>query len=119
MQSHYRYKRTRCAISGNVTLPEDKALSRIAVAVEGVHGTEGVYCVAEINGSLTGFPERAPGYKANQWEHRVLDSDKNNTFYMDIPDEYRGSSIKISAVFSDHEKAHNCSCDVYAIPDHD
>lgn len=118
MQAHYRYKKTRCVMTGEFIIPEDTALPRLAVAVEGEHGSEGVYCVAESNGEFTGFTDRAPGYKANHWEHRVIDSDKNNTFYMDIPEEWQGRKIKIHAVFSDSRKAHSCRCDVYTIPSH-
>ncbi len=119
MQAHYRYKQSRALISGEIKLPENySALPRLAVAVEGEHGTEGVYCVAEINGKLCGFPERAPEYKANQWEHRVLDKDKNNTFFVNLPEGLEGETIKLYAVFSDYNKAKNCKCDVYLTPIH-
>lgn len=118
MQAHYRYKKTCCVMSGEFILPEDRMLPRLAVAVEGEHGTESVYCVAEIDGKFTGFPDRAPGYKANQWEHAVINSDKNNTFYMDIPEEWQGKKVKIHAVFSDKGKAQTCRCDVYSTANH-
>ncbi len=118
MQAHYRYKKTQTVKSAEFILPDLSSLPRIAVAIEGEHGTEGVYCVAEINGKFTGFTERAPEYKANQWEHRVLDSDKNNTFYMILPDSAKGQRIKIYAVFSDRRKAENCTCNVYLTPVH-
>ena len=119
MQAHYRYKKTRAVISGSITIPENySVLPRLAVAVEGEHGTEGVYCVAEIGGKFFGFPERAPEYKANQWEHRVLDKDKNNTFYINLPEGLEGETIKLYAVFSDSYKAERCTCDVYLTPVH-
>lgn len=118
MQSHYRYKKTKAVKSGEFILPDCSRLPRICVAVNGVHGTEGVYVTAEIDGEFTGFPERAPEYKANQWEHRVLDSDKNNTFYMTLPENLSGKKIKLHAVFSDERKARECQCDVYLIAEH-
>lgn len=117
MQAHYRYKKARCVKSGEFTLPCYDGLSRLTVAVNGIHGTEAVYCTAEIDGSLIGFPDRAPSYKANQWEHRVLDSDKNNTFYLDLPEGLQGKTVKIHAVFSSW-KADECTCDVYLSPIH-
>lgn len=95
MQSHYRYKKNRTVKSAEFTLPDIDALPRLAVAVEDEHGTENVYCAAEINGRFLGFPERVPEYKANRREHRVLDSDKNNTFYMILPESAKGKKIKI------------------------
>ncbi len=119
MQAHYSYKKTRALISGEIKLPEDySALPRLTVAVEGEHGTEGVYCVAEIKGKLFGFPERAPEYKANQWEHMVLNKDKNNTFFINLPEGLEGETIKLYAVFSDYNKAKTCRCDVYLSPTH-
>ena len=118
MQAHYRYKQTRAVISGEITLPDYKRLPRLAVAIEGEHGTEGVYCVAEIGGKFFGFPERAPEYKANQWEHRVLNKDKNNTFFINLPEGLEGETVKLYAVFSDYNKAKSCTCDVYLTPVH-
>ena len=118
MQAHYRYKQTRALMSAEIKLPDYKALPRLAIAVEGVHGTEGVYCVAEIGGKLFGFPERAPEYKANHWEHCVVDKDKNNTFFLTLPEGLEGETIKLYAVFSDYNKARDCTCDVYLTPIH-
>lgn len=118
MQAHYRYKKTNTVHSGEFILPDYKALPRLTVAVEGEHGTECVYCVAEIKGKHIGFPERAPEYKANQWEHKVLDCDKNNTFYMELPEGLEGETVKIYAVFSDRRKAQNCTCNIYLCPKH-
>ncbi|MBQ9946312.1 MAG: hypothetical protein IJO68_07295 [Clostridia bacterium] len=118
MQAHFSYKKTRAVHSAEFTLPDYTGLRRLTVAVEGVHGAEGVYCIAEADGQFFGFPERAPEYKANQWEHRVIDSDKNNTFFLTLPDCLEGKKIKIYAVFSDGSKARECTCDVYLSPEH-
>lgn len=118
MQSHYRYKKTQSVHSGEFVLPDYKGIPRLSVAVEGKHGTEDVYCVAEINGSFSGFTERAPEYKANQWEHRVINSDKNNTFFLRLPEGLAGEKVKVYAVFSDRNRARECTCNIYLSPEH-
>ncbi len=118
MQAHYRYKKTQAVHCAELILPDYTGRSRLTVAVEGEHGTEGVYVVAKIKGTLYGFPERAPEYKANLWEHRVIDRDKNNTFYMPLPEGLEGEKIEISAVFSDRRRAEKCTCNVYLSPKH-
>ncbi len=118
MQAHYRYKQTRAVVSAEITLPDYKALPRLAIAVEGTHGAESAYCIAEIEGKFFGFPERAPEYKANQWEHSVVNYDKNNTFFLKLPEGLEGKKIKLYTVFSDYNKAKNCTCDVYLTPIH-
>ena len=119
MQAHYRYKKTKAVIFGDIKLPENYSdLPRLTVAIEGNHGTEGVYCVAEVDGKFFGFPERAPEYKANQWEHRVIDRDSNNTFFMPLPEGLEGKFVRLYAVFSNERKAEDCRCDVYLTPIH-
>ena len=117
MQSHYRHRKTAVSKSGEFTLSEYKKDSYLAVAVNGVHGEECVYCTAEIDGKLCGFPRRAPDYKANQWEHAVCGSDKNNTFFLTLPENMECKTIKINAAFSDRRKA-NAKCDVYICEKH-
>ncbi len=118
MQAHYRYKKTRAVKSGEFILPDYKSLPRLTVAVEGEHGTEGVYAVLEVNGNVSGFPERAPEYKANQWEHAVINKDKNNTFFYELPEGLEGKKIRVYTVFSDRRKADSCECNVYLSPKH-
>ncbi len=117
MQAHYRYKQVAVCMHNEFILPEHKPGSRLTVAVEGLHGEESVYCIAEIDGKLTGFPERAPDYKANQWEHAVCGSDKNNTFYLPLPDNAQGKTIKVYAIFADRRKT-DVTCNVYICEKH-
>lgn len=117
MQSHYRHRKVVLRKSGEITLPEYKKDSYLAVAVNGEHGEECVYCTAEIDGKICGFPRRAPDYKANQWEHVVCSSGKNNTFFLDLPENMAGKKIKINAVFSDRRKT-DAVCDVYLCEKH-
>ena len=101
MQASCGLKKTVCVKSAEITVPADtKAGAKIAVAVEGTHGDEGVYCCLETDGTLRGFPQRAPDYKANVWEHRVVDSDKNNTFFFPVDGDLVGKTVKVYAVFS-------------------
>ena len=118
MQAHYRYKKLREIKFGEFVLPEYKGGSKLTVAVNGVHGEECVYCVAEIDGKLVGFPERAPDYKANQWEHCVCGSDKNNTFFMELPEGLAGKKIKIYTLFTRGSNSVNVICNVYISPKH-
>ncbi len=118
MQAHYRYKRVMTDKFGEFIIPEHKPESSIAVAVEGVHGEECVYCVAEIDGKLCGFPKRAPDYRANQWEHAVCSSDKNNTFFLELPENSSGKTMKIHALFTDRRKAENVKCNIYLCEKH-
>lgn len=118
MQAHYRYKKTRAVHTGEFTLPDYKSLPRLAAAVEGIHGAESVYLVLETENGFSGFTERAPEYKANQWEHAVVDSDKNNTFFFPLPEGLEGKTVKVHAVFSDRNKAKNCKVNIYLTPKH-
>ncbi len=117
MQAHYRYKKTELIRWQEITLPDYDKGSKLAVAVNGVHGEECVYCVAEIEGQLSGFTERAPDYKSNMWEHRVCGSDKNNTFFLNLPDNLQGKKIKVTAMFSDRRKT-DAVCNVYITQKH-
>lgn len=117
MQAHYRHKRVIGEKWQTITLPEYKSGSSLVVAVEGTHGAECVYCVAELDGKLCGFPKRAPDYRANQWEHSVCGSDKNNTFFLELPDGMQGSEITVHSLFSGRRKS-DTVCNVYICEKH-
>ncbi len=117
MQAHYRHKKVAVNKWQEFVLPEYKTGSSVVVAVEGTHGEECVYCVCEIDGKLCGFPKRAPDYRANQWEHAVCSSDKNNTFFFELPENMKGKTIKINALFSDRRKS-DAVCNVYICEKH-
>lgn len=117
MQAHYRHKKVEVCKWNEFIMPEYKEGSALAVAVEGEHGEECVYCVAEFGKSVKGFPRRAPDYKANQWEHAVCGSDKNNTFFIGIPEGMRGEAVRVSAIFSNRRKA-DAVCNVYICEKH-
>lgn len=117
MQAHYRHKKVAVAKSGDFILPEYKSGSRLAVAVEGIHGEESVYCVVKLCGEYKGFPERAPQYKSNMWEHCVCSSEKNNTFFFELPDGLQGEEISVTALFSERRKS-DAICNVYICDRH-
>ncbi|MBO5360621.1 MAG: hypothetical protein J6B25_07255 [Clostridia bacterium] len=117
MQAHYRYRKILVDKWQEFIIPTYKSGSSIAVAVEGKHGEECVYCTAEFDGKTTGFPKRAPDYKANQWEHAVCGSDKNNTFFIEIPEGMEGKTVRIDALFSKWIKD-DVVCNVYICERH-
>lgn len=117
LQAPYTKKKTKLLQKGEFVLPEYKQGSFIALGVNGDHGTEGVYCTAEIKGVLRGFERRAPSYKANVWEHIVCDESVNNTFYFALPDGLAGETIKIYASFST-ESGKECVCNAYICEKH-
>ena len=117
LQAHYSQCKTAVLKQGEFILPKYKSGSYIAVAVEGIHGAECVYCCAEINGSLVGFPRRAPDYKANVWEHIVCNEEKNNTFFLPLSENIDGEKIKIFVSLSDRNKS-EVECNVYLCEKH-
>lgn len=101
LQSPYQRAKTVGARYGDITLPENyRCGSRLAVAIDGEHGSEAVYCCAEIGGTLAGFPQRAPEYKANMWEHKVIDSDRNYTYFLPLPEGLESQTVRIWVPFS-------------------
>lgn len=117
LQAHYKYRGVRMSHSGEVTLPDVKKGDFIAVAVNGKHGIESAYCCAEIEGDFCGFPRRAPDYKANMWEHKVMSVDKNNTFFLPINGDMSGKKVKVYVTLSDNKNI-DVSCDVYLCHEH-
>ena len=108
-------KKTITAVKKVTVKPEQTG--RLAAAVNGKHGTEGVYCAAVIDGTLAGFPERAPSYPSNVWEHLVRLQDHDNTYFMDITPDLVGKTIEVYALFN--TDLHDCDVKVYLCPKHD
>ena len=117
LQSGFRYNRTRAVQTGEFTLPVIDRPSKIAIAVEGRHGIEGVCFAAEIDGKSYGFPERAPAFSANMWEHYVHLTEENNTFFLPVDESVSGKRIKITALFT-HESGKDIPCRVYLCDKH-
>lgn len=103
-------------LSGEITLPACGKGAYLALAVDGKHGKEGVYCGAAVEGDLCGFPKRAPDYPANMWEHLVRATDKNNTFYLTLPAHSEGKKVRLWAVLG--SEAEEVSCKVWLCSGH-
>lgn len=112
LMAHYNKKNVKSVKTAELVIPECDDNDYLAVAIEGEHGAEGVYCTAEIAGNLCGFPERAPTWKANVWEHIVCDEEKNNTFFLPIKSEMSGKKIKVYTVFT-NENMSDIDVDIY------
>ena len=117
LQAHARRKPVALVKYGEIRLPEIDRPSYLAVAVNGKHDDECVYCLTEADGKFIGFPRRAPDYKANHWEHWVRSTDENHTFYMDIPEELSGKTITVRALLHNAYKA-DVKVDVYLCDKH-
>ena len=100
MQAPYRRRPTRLLKRGTVTLPDDCTNAFLAVAIEGKHGDERVYCCACLDGKYLAPNKRAPDFKANIWEHRVCAAPENNTYFIPLPEDAVGKEITVYASFS-------------------
>lgn len=98
--AHYDKKKTTAIQSGLFKLENLPQNPYIAVAFDGETGEEGVMCVAEINGKITGFPSRAPAFPSNVFEYPVHPVNGNYTFFLPIDKDLENSDIKITAVYS-------------------
>lgn len=102
---------------GEIALPEVCNGDYIAVALNGEHGVEGAYCVAEIGGELVGFPSRASDYPANAWEYKVAERDSNYTYYLPLDLSSSGRKIGVYAVLCNEDKT-EINADVYFCKKH-
>lgn len=118
LQAAYGTKQIAAVQSCEITLPDTLTDGQyLAVAVEGEHGVEGAYCAAEMNGQLLAFPDRAPSYPSNVWEHLVVRADKNYTYYLPLTASMAGQRIKLFTLFCNPDKT-DLRCDVYLCPKH-
>lgn len=79
----------------------------LAVGIDGKHGQEGAYAVAEIDGKLYSFPKRAPSYNANVWEcvaSFARWADECYTYYLPVTEDMIGKDIKIHTLFMYEDK---------------
>jgi hypothetical protein len=117
LQAAYGRLTVAAVKSVTLTLPEIPEGRYLAVAVEGVHGKERAYCAAECEGKLLGFPDRAPSYCVNLWEHCVHSTDRNNTFYLPLDPSLSSKEITLYTLLCDPKKT-DVRCDVYLCPRH-
>ena len=118
LQAHAAKKPVKLVKYADFTIPPHRKGAYLAVGVNGDHGAEGVYCTAQLDGSLRGFSGRAPSYKANVWEHLVCNEPLNNTFYFPLPEDAAGKTIRLYALFST-DKGRDCVCKAYLCDRHE
>ena len=120
LQAPFEARRPVGFLETGIALPHDlKDGDYLAVAVNGVHGDEGVYCTAEIDGIPVGFPDRAPAYRANMWEYVIRRTDRNYTYYLPLKREHAGKEITVRLLLCDEtHPAEELSCDVWLCPKH-
>ena len=91
----------RFAEEATVVIPR---AGKLAIAVNGEHGAEGVAAVVEIDGQRYGCPDRAVSYPSNMWEHFVITPDSDTTFYFPVTEEWIGKRATVTVLFRDpHE----------------
>ncbi len=117
---HPSKQKIAAAHRAEITLPEKTEGMILAVAVEGVHGWESAYLVAEdadvaAETGVRGFPDRAPAYQSNVWEHLVTRRDRNHTYFLPLKKEDAGKRLTVTALLCD--PAHtDVRCDAWLIP---
>ena len=117
LQAAYGVKTPVAMRMATVTLPRVKDGDYVAVALNGVHGHEGAYCTAEVDGRLVGFPDRAPAYVSNVWEFCVRHTDRNYTYYLPLDASMSGKEMIIRTLLCDGEHT-DFTCDVWLCPRH-
>ena len=85
LQLPYREFQPDFAKTATFTLPPYGEGDYLAVAVNGFHGDEGYSCTLTWDEGAVGADRRAPEYKANMWEHRVVCVGANNTSFITLP----------------------------------
>lgn len=117
LQSPYGAKKPVFVKSCDITLQDVQNGEYLAVALNGVHGEEGAYCVAELDGQPMGFPDRAPAYQSNIWERSVCCRDRNYTYYLPLNPGMNGKTLTVRALFCNAEQT-EVTCDLWRCPRH-
>ncbi len=111
-------RKTVCQVRTlSIELPELKGGEYLSAAIEGKHWEEGVYCVAELNGRLLAFPDRATAYRSNIWEHKVMSNKENYTYYLPLAPEMSGQALTVFTLHC-YPENRDVRCDVYLCPGH-
>jgi len=76
-------------------LDEIAGNSYLYVALNGVHGVEGAYVAAKIDGKMVGAPDRAQSYQSNTWEYVNSRTNKNYTYYIPLDGTEIGKEIEV------------------------
>lgn len=75
----------------------------LAIAVEGVHGIEGAYAAAKVDGQYVGAPERAGAYPSNTWEYVNARRDRGYTYYVPVTEDMVGKDVDLYVLGYDEE----------------
>jgi hypothetical protein len=67
----------------------------LAIPINGIHGKEGAYAAAKIDGQLVGAPDRAVSFPSNTWEYYVREYDRNYTYYIPLDKSMIGKPIEV------------------------
>ena len=86
--------------------------SYLAIGIEGNHGFESVYAVAEIGGRLMGCPDRAPSYPSNAWECPSRRTDSGYTYFLPVTKDMLDKEIKIH-IIECSESCRECDLNVH------
>lgn len=82
-------------LKASVIIEEVAPNSYLCVALNGIHGHEGAYVAAKVDGHLMGAPDRSPSYQSNMWEAPTGRSEKNYTYYIPLDHSVRGKPIEV------------------------
>jgi hypothetical protein len=93
--SSYGRFRAHYAWSHSFVLEEIPDGGYLAIPINGIHGKEGAYAAAKIDGQFIGAPDRAVSYPSNTWEYYVREYDKNYTYYIPLDKSMTGKSIEV------------------------
>ncbi len=102
MLSPFVYKPFTRAMKAVVRVPETVSEgSYLAIALDGIHGIEGAYCAAMVNGAPVGCDDRAVTFPMNCWAHMVDQRDRNYTYYMPADEKIRGKEVTLYVLLGD------------------
>jgi len=93
--SSYGRFRAHYAWSFSFILDEIPTGGYLAIPISGVHGIEGAYAAAKIDGKLVGAPDRAVSFPSNTWEYYVREYDRNTTYYIPLDKSMIGKPIEV------------------------
>lgn len=93
--SPYGSFRAHYAWSNSFVLDEIPAGGYLAIPINGVHGKEGAYAAALIDGKLAGAPDRAVSFPSNTWEYYVREHDRNYTYYIPLDKAMTGKHVEV------------------------
>ena len=93
--SSYGRFRAHYAWSFSFILDEIPIGGYLAIPINGIHGKEGVYAAAKIDGQLVGAPDRAVSFPSNTWEYYVREYDRNYTYYIPLDKSKIGKPIEV------------------------